>query len=232
VRNRGEPALGGRATKPPKRASSRSALLACTACTRLAQHLAAVRVSHPTYHAKPVLPFGDLRPELLIVGLAPGMHGANRTGRPFTGDYAGVLLYDTLHRYGYASQAGAVSRDDGLALARCRITNAVKCLPPQNKPAPDEVRRCNVYLSAELSALPRRAAILALGTIAHHAVLMAMGLARSDYAFAHGAQHALPNGRALFDSYHCSRYNTQTKRLTAEMFRDVFEAIARHLRHD
>jgi uracil-DNA glycosylase family 4 len=155
-----------------------AALLECTACPRLARHLAEVRVSHPQYHAKPVLPFGHGRPELFIVGLAPGMHGANRSGRPFTGDYAGILLYETLHRYGYANRAKAVSSDDGLKLARCRITNAVKCLPPQNKPQPDEVRRCNVHLKTELAELPPRAAILALGVIAHQAVLMAMGLRR------------------------------------------------------
>jgi uracil-DNA glycosylase family 4 len=206
-------------------------LLACTACPRLARHLAAVRDAHPDYHARPVLPFGDRRPELLIVGLAPGMHGANRTGRPFTGDHAGLLLYDTLHRYGYASGARSVSAGDDLKLARCRITNAVKCLPPQNKPRPDEVRRCNVHLKAELSQIEPRGAILALGAIAHQAVLAALGLSRSAHAFAHGARHDLPDGRVLFDSYHCSRYNTQTKRLTAGMFRDVFEAMARHLKH-
>lgn len=209
-----------------------AALLECTACPRLARHLADVRRSHPQYHAKPVPAFGAARPELFIVGLAPGMHGANRSGRPFTGDHAGILLYETLHRYGYASRAEAVSRDDGLRLARCRITNAVKCLPPQNKPLPEEVRRCNGHLRAELAALPPRAAILALGAIAHQAILMAMALARGDYAFAHGARHSLPSGNALFDSYHCSRYNTQTKRLTAGMFREVFEAIGRHLERD
>ena len=205
-------------------------LLACTACPRLARHLSQVRTSHPGYHAKPVLPFGAARPGLLIVGLAPGMHGANRTARPFTGDYAGVLLYETLHRYGYANRAQSVCADDGLKLSGCRITNAVKCLPPQNKPEPGEVRRCNVHLKSELAALPTRAAILALGTIAHQAVLMALELRRADYAFAHGARHLLPSGQALFDSYHCSRYNTQTRRLTADMFRDVFDAIALHRR--
>lgn len=165
----------------------------------------------------------------MIVGLAPGMHGANRTGRPFTGDYAGVLLYETLHRYGYASQAQAVAVGDGLELKGCRITNAVKCLPPENKPQPDEIRRCNAYLARELERLPQSAAILALGTIAHQAVLMAYGLKRGDYPFSHGAQHALHGERTLFDSYHCSRYNTQTRRLTERMFRDVFESISMHL---
>ena len=200
---------------------------ACTACPRLAQHLSEVRAAHPQYHARPVPAFGDAMPDLLIVGLAPGMHGANRTGRPFTGDYAGILLYETLHRYGYGNKAKAIAADDGLELTRCRITNAVKCLPPQNKPEPDEVRRCNVHLQRELALLPRSSAILALGAIAHQAVLMAFGLKRGDYPFSHAAEHALPNGHALFDSYHCSRYNTQTKRLSAAMFREVFEAIAR-----
>ncbi len=200
----------------------------CRACARLAEHLSAVRCEHPDYYAKPVPPFGDDAPRLLIVGLAPGMHGANRTGRPFTGDYAGILLYDTLHRFDYASQATATSVDDGLRLSGCRITNAVKCLPPQNKPETSEVRRCNFHLKAELALLAPGSAILALGSIAHQAVLMALGLRRADYVFAHGAQHAVPSGHALFDSYHCSRYNTQTRRLTAEMFRNVFEAISEH----
>ena len=172
--------------------------------------------------------FGDDAPRLLIVGLAPGMHGANRTGRPFTGDHAGILLYRTLHEYGFANQARAVAIDDGLQLIGCRITNAVKCLPPENKPTPDEVRRCNAHLAAELESLPG-VTLLALGAIAHSAVLMALGLRRSAYPFAHGAQHDAGHGRTLFDSYHCSRYNTQTGRLTDAMFKHVFEDIARHL---
>jgi uracil-DNA glycosylase family 4 len=201
----------------------------CRACPRLAQHLTDVREQHADYHARPVPPFGVDNPGLLIVGLAPGMHGANRTGRPFTGDYAGILLYETLHRYGYANRPKAVALGDGLELSRCRITNAVKCLPPANKPLPDEVRRCNVHLKHELESLPRASAILALGAIAHQAVLMALGLRRADHVFAHGARHALEEGRVLFDSYHCSRYNTQTRRLNDQMFRDVFDAIGAHL---
>ena len=203
--------------------------LECRACPRLARHLAQVREAHADYHARPVAPFGDAAPRLMIIGLAPGMHGANRTGRPFTGDHAGILLYETLHRYGYASRAQAVAAGDGLELVGCRITNAVKCLPPENKPQPDEIRRCNVYLARELERLPPSAAILALGTIAHQAVLMAYGLKRGDYPFSHGAQHPLHGGRRLFDSYHCSRYNTQTRRLTDRMFRDVFDSISAHL---
>ena len=187
-----------------------------------------VRSEFPDYHGRPVAPFGDDAPELLIVGLAPGMHGANRTGRPFTGDYAGILLYDTLHRYGYGSQAVATAAGDGLVLRRCRITNAVKCLPPENKPLPAEIKACNGYLRTELLQLPPAAAVLALGTVAHQAVLRALGLHAGDYKFAHGASHALDRGMHLFDSYHCSRYNTQTRRLTVEMFRQVFEGIQSH----
>jgi uracil-DNA glycosylase len=201
----------------------------CRECPRLAEHLAGVRREHAGYHAKPVPPFGDKSPRLLIVGLAPGMHGANRTGRPFTGDHAGILLYQTLHRYGYGNRAASVALGDGLELAGCRITNAVKCLPPENKPLPAEVKQCNAYLRAELAALAPSAAILALGAIAHQAVLMALGLRRADYPFGHAAIHELPDGRTLFDSYHCSRYNTQTRRLTEAMFFEVFERIGEHL---
>ena len=202
----------------------------CRDCPRLAAFLKKVRHEHPDYHALPVAPFGDTRGRLVIVGLAPGMHGANRSGRPFTGDYAGILLYETLHKFGLASAPQSVSRDDGLRLLDCRITNAVKCLPPANKPLPVEIRECNKYLTSELAKLSAANAILALGTIAHDAVLMAFGLKKSALRFAHGAQHVLPNGAALFDSYHCSRYNTQTRRLTAAMFEAVFTDIAQHLK--
>jgi uracil-DNA glycosylase family 4 len=202
--------------------------LECRACPRLAGHLDDVKRDHADYHARPVPAFGDPAPRLLVVGLAPGMHGANRTGRPFTGDHAGILLYRTLHEHGFASQAHAVAIDDGLRLSGCRITNAVKCLPPQNKPAPDEVRRCNAHLAAEIASLPG-VTLLALGAIAHNAVLMALDLRRSDYPFAHGARHAVGGERTLFDSYHCSRYNTQTGRLTEAMFNRVFDDIAQHL---
>ena len=157
------------------------------------------------------------------------MHGANRTGRPFTGDFAGILLYETLHRLGFASRAVSVDAHDGLRLRDCRITNAVKCLPPANRPQPAEVRRCNVYLAEEIDALPPEAAILALGTVAHLAVLMALGVKRRDYPFRHGARYELPRRLVLFDSYHCSRYNTQTKRLTPAMFRSVVAAIRTYL---
>ncbi|MFP5506774.1 MAG: uracil-DNA glycosylase [Gammaproteobacteria bacterium] len=199
--------------------------LECRACPRLATFLDEVRARHPDYHARPVAPFGDPAPRLLIVGLAPGMHGANRSGRPFTGDHAGVLLYETLHRFGYASAPQSISVDDGLTLSGCRITNAVKCLPPANKPDPGEIRECNRFLAAEIAALPEHATILALGQIAHQAVLRALGLKLKDYPFAHASDHRLPGGRRLVSSYHCSRYNTQTRRLTPEMFEAVFTQI-------
>jgi len=203
---------------------------ACRDCPRLAQFLESVRREHPDYHARPVPSFGPLRAKLLVVGLAPGMHGANRTGRPFTGDYAGVLLYGTLHKFGFASHDGSGRTDDGLELIGCRITNAVKCLPPENKPRPEEVRRCNRYLAEEI-AVVRPRAILALGAIAHRAVLMALGLPPGRHRFAHGAVHALPSLAAqLFDSYHCSRYNTNTRRLTAVQFEAVIRALATVLR--
>ncbi len=199
----------------------------CRACPRLATFLDTVRTRHPDYHARPVPPFGDAAPNLLIVGLAPGMHGANRSGRPFTGDHAGILLYETLHRFGYASAPESRARDDGLELSGCRITNAVKCLPPANKPEPGEIRACNGYLAAELAALPEGATILALGQIAHQSVLRALGLKLKDYPFAHASDYPLPGGRRLVSSYHCSRYNTQTRRLTPEMFAAVFTQIQR-----
>lgn len=204
-------------------------LLGCVDCPRLSAFLADVRVKHPDYHARPVAPFGDDKARLLIVGLAPGMHGANRSGRPFTGDYAGILLYETLHRFGFASKPNSVSRDDGLRLEECRITNAVKCLPPENKPAPAEVKNCNRYLAEELMEATDVRVILALGGVAHKAVLMALALRQSNFAFAHHARHVLPDGKVMFDSYHCSRYNTNTRRLTTEGFHDVFRSIRAEL---
>jgi uracil-DNA glycosylase family 4 len=205
-------------------------VLDCKQCPRLADFLQTVKNQYPDYHARPVSAFGDPHPKLLIIGLAPGMHGANRTGRPFTGDYAGILLYRTLHKFGFATRHESVSADDGLQLTGCRITNAVKCLPPENKPVPQEIRQCNRYLATELNAFAQQGgmALLALGTIAHQAVLMGLQLKLKDYPFGHGRIHDLPpgNGLRLYDSYHCSRYNTQTKRLTAEMFEQVFDRIA------
>ncbi|WP_137718648.1 uracil-DNA glycosylase [Methylobacillus flagellatus] len=198
---------------------------ACRLCPRLSGFLDQVKLQHPDYYARPVPPFGVDEPALLIVGLAPGMHGANRSGRPFTGDYAGVLLYDTLHRFGYASAPVSVSADDGLQLIGCRISNAVKCLPPENKPTTQEINTCNRYLANEIEALPTSTVILALGNVAHLAVLKALGLKPAGWKFGHAARHALPDGRVLYDSYHCSRYNTQTRRLTEPMFHQVFAQI-------
>ncbi len=202
----------------------------CSRCPRLAAHLEELRREFPAYHGRPVAPFGDENPHLLIVGLAPGLHGANATGRPFTGDFAGILLYKTLFEYGLSNRESAVSRDDGLRLRHCRITNAVKCLPPQNKPTGAEIAQCNTFLAAEIAALRPGATILALGTIAHNAVLRALQLRLKDYPFGHGHEHALSQERLLIDSYHCSRYNTQTRRLTEDMFRGVFETVCARLR--
>ena len=201
----------------------------CRKCPRLAGFLEEVRTEHPDYHARPVSPFGVDNPSLLIIGLAPGMHGANRSGRPFTGDYAGILLYQTLHKFGLSSAPQSVGREDGLQLFNCRITNAVKCLPPQNKPQTDEIKCCNQYLSEELQSLAAGSVLLALGAIAHQAVLRAVGARRSQYVFGHGARHSLPGGLVLIDSYHCSRYNTQTRRLTSVDFYNVFRTIRSEL---
>lgn len=200
----------------------------CVLCPRLASFLAATRRKQPDYHCKPVGPFGDPEPRLLIVGLAPGMHGANRTGRPFTGDFAGILLYESLHALGLSSAPTSHDRDDGLKLRGVRITNAVKCLPPENKPLPVEILTCNSYLVAELAKLRSVTTVLALGTVAHDAVLVACGLKRSAGKFGHGNEHVLPGGRHLIDSYHCSRYNTQTRRLTPQMFMTVLKRAATH----
>jgi uracil-DNA glycosylase family 4 len=200
----------------------------CTLCPRLATHLAAMRSSYPDYYNLPVPPFGAPDAKLVIVGLAPGAHGANRTGRPFTGDFAGVLLYETLFAAGLSARPVSVAADDGLELRNCRITNAVKCLPPANKPETSEADTCNRYLAAELALLPKPRVLLALGAIAHRAALRALGVKLGSYRFAHGAVHRVPGAPILVDSYHCSRYNTQTRRLTGQMFADVL-ATARSL---
>ncbi|MDT8452158.1 MAG: uracil-DNA glycosylase [Gammaproteobacteria bacterium] len=194
----------------------------CQQCPRLAQFLADVRVQYPDYFARPVPAFGDKNARLCIIGLAPGMHGANATGRPFTGDHAGILLYQTLHKFGFASVPESLAANDSLKLLNCRITNAVKCLPPQNKPVSAEVNTCNQWLSQELKALPDSYVLVALGGIAHKAVIRALALKQSDYPFGHGVEHRLERG-ILIDSYHCSRYNTQTRRLTTPMFEQVLK---------
>jgi uracil-DNA glycosylase family 4 len=204
--------------------------LDCPLCPRLAAFRGQARAKYPDWHNAPVMPFGPADAGLLIVGLAPGLQGANRTGRPFTGDYAGDLLYATLKEFGLARGTYDKRPDDGLSLVDCRISNAVKCVPPENKPTPEEIRICNRFLKSELSILPKVKVILALGSIAHDATLVASGLKKSAAKFAHAARHDLPGGRVLYDSYHCSRYNTNTGRLTTEMFRDVVGKAAQALR--
>ena len=205
--------------------------LKCVRCPRLAEHLVNVRREYPDYHGLPVAPFGAEKPKLLIVGLAPGMHGANATGRPFTGDHAGVLLYKALFKYGFSNQETAIQANDGLKLKKCRITNAVKCLPPENKPTGSEVNTCNSFLKNEIESLGKGFVILALGGIAHKAVLKATSLKVKDYPFGHAALHKVDEKKWLLDSYHCSRYNTQTRRLTEDMFFDVFSKARELVTH-
>jgi len=193
----------------------------CRACPRLAQFLDAVKSKHQDYYCGPVPPFGDASARFLVVGLAPGMHGANRTGRPFTGDHAGVLLYQMLYQFGFSSQEASISADDGLTLTACRITNAVKCLPPDNRPVGAEINTCNAFLRNELQTLTEGSLVLALGGIAHRAIITALGRRQVDFRFAHAAVHELDTLR-LLDSYHCSRYNTNTGRLTTDMFESIF----------
>ena len=192
----------------------------CSRCPRLVAHRHALRARFPAYHNAPVLAWGEPRPALLIVGLAPGLHGANASGYPFVGDAAGGLLLDTLAGAGFAVPT---ARRPGWRLVGCRITNAVKCLPPGNRPLAAEVNACNDWLRAELAALPPGALLLALGTVAHRAVLRALVLRQRAHPFAHGALHALPQGLRLLDSYHCSRYNVHTGRLTPAMLAEVVQ---------
>ena len=196
----------------------------CPLCPRLAEFRAQARAREPDWHNSPVASFGDSTAQLLIVGLAPGMQGANRTGRPFTGDYAGDLLYATLLEYGFAKGIYQARPDDGLRLVDCRISNAVRCVPPQNKPLPIEINTCRQFLIATIAAMPRLRAIVALGRIAHDSTLKALGLRNAAAPFAHGAVHEAGAIR-LYDSYHCSRYNTNTRVLTPDMFRSVFAKV-------
>jgi len=198
----------------------------CPLCPRLASYRAANRAAFPDWHNAPVPSWGPREAPLLILGLAPGLRGANRTGRPFTGDYAGKLLYATLLEFGLAHGAYGEDPQDGLELTGCRIANAVRCVPPENLPVPAEIRSCNAFLKAELAAMPRLRAVLALGVVAHGALLRAKGIPLSRYTFAHGAVHALPDGLVLADSYHVSRYNTSTRKLTPEMFAAVVARLA------
>jgi uracil-DNA glycosylase family 4 len=197
----------------------------CVLCPRLVAFREANRAKAPDWYNGAVPSFGDSTARLLIVGLAPGLNGANRTGRPFTGDYAGELLYGTLIKFGFARGQYAARPDDGLELVDCMITNAVRCVPPENKPTPEEVATCRSFLKARIAALPNLRAILTLGRIAHDSTLSALECRKALFPFAHGAQQTLPQGLALFDSFHCSRYNTNTGRLTPEMFHAVFAAV-------
>ncbi len=199
--------------------------LNCTACPRLSRFLVENKKKYPEYHARPVPPFGVDEPKLLIVGLAPGMHGANATGRPFTGDHAGIILYQMLYQHGFSNKPISTDLKDGLKLKHARITNAVKCLPPENKPVGEEINTCNSFLVEELKTIDKKAVILCLGLISHKAVIKALGLRQTNYPFIHGKAHKLDDGRQIIDSYHCSRYNTNTKRLTEKMFSDVFKQI-------
>jgi uracil-DNA glycosylase family 4 len=201
----------------------------CALCPRLADFRMAQRVAHPEWHNAPVPSFGNSSARLLIVGLAPGLKGANRTGRPFTGDYAGDLLYATLKNFGFARGDYAQNKDDGLRLIDCRVSNAARCVPPENKPLPEEVATCRQFLTAEIAAMPQLRTILALGQIAHGAVLAALGQRKSAFAFKHGGVYALPDGKLLADSYHCSRYNTNTGKLTTAMFESVFKELRKTL---
>jgi uracil-DNA glycosylase family 4 len=200
----------------------------CPRCPRLVAFRQAWRNSEPQWFNAPVPSFGPLEARLLIVGLAPGLRGANRTGRPFTGDYAGDLLYATLKDFGFAQGIYAARPDDGLTLVDCRITNAVRCVPPENKPTPAEIATCRDFLIATIKEMPRLRAVLTLGRIAHETFIAAQSAKRRDYPFTHGRAHAM-GGVALFDSYHCSRYNTNTGVLTAQMFRNVFAQVRKFL---
>ncbi len=197
----------------------------CKDCDRLAQFLVDQKKKYPDYFCKPVPPFGEDDAQLLIVGLAPGLHGANASGRPFTGDYAGILLYETLHKFGFSTKPESTSASDDLKLINARITNAVKCVPPQNKPTPAEIKNCNRYLLQELKTIKPGNIVLALGRIAHEAVLRAVEIRLKEFRFAHAAVHSIPDRFTLVDSYHCSRYNTQTRRLTVSQFEAVFDKI-------
>jgi uracil-DNA glycosylase family 4 len=201
----------------------------CLLCPRLVLFRHAIRQAEPSWYNGAVGSFGKPSARLLIVGLAPGLKGANRTGRPFTGDFAGDLLYATLLELGFARGRYAAAPDDSLDLIDCMITNAVRCVPPENKPTPAEINTCRPFLVSRIATMPRLAAILALGRIAHDSTLAALGARKSSHPFAHGARHEMRAGLALFDSFHCSRYNTNTGRLTPQMFRTVLAAIREHL---
>ena len=200
----------------------------CPRCPRLVSFREAWRAKEPTWHNAPVPSFGPFDARLLIVGLAPGLRGANRTGRPFTGDYAGELLYPTLLEYGFAKGRYEARLDDGLQMVDARISNAVRCVPPENKPVTAEINTCNDFLKVEIAAMPKLQALVSLGRIAHEAAVVALGGKRSNFGFSHGCQHPI-GAISLFNSYHCSRYNTNTGVLTTDMFRNVFAKVRAHL---
>jgi len=216
-------AIDARAAAPPEPARD------CPLCPRLVTYRSENAAAFPAYFNGPAPSFGPLTARLLIVGLAPGLHGANRTGRPFTGDYAGDLLYSTLLKFGFATGEYAASSDDGLSLVDAMITNAVRCAPPGNKPTPAEITTCRSFLRERILSLPRLEAIVCLGRIAHESALAALGVKSKAAPFAHGAEHRVAPGLSLFDSYHCSRYNTNTGRLTEAMFDEVFSAVKERL---
>ena len=219
-REREMPALGGGIEQPPAD---------CTLCPRLAEYRAANSAANPGWFNAPVPSFGPTDARLLVVGMAPGVRGANRTGRPFTGDHAGILLYQTLLRFGFARGEYRAEPDDGVTLHDCRIVNAVRCVPPANLPEPREVTACNRFLRGELQGMPNLRLVLSLGVLAHAAVLKACGIPPTRIRFSHGAVHELPDGLLLADSYHVSRYNTNTGRLTEAMFEAVMDEAARRL---
>ena len=201
----------------------------CALCPRLTSFRQENSSQHPNWFNGAVPPFGDQNGALLIVGLAPGLRGANRTGRPFTGDYAGDLLYPTLIKFGLAKGSYQACASDGLQLNNCIITNAVRCVPPQNKPTGQEIKNCQPFLTNELTILPNLKVVISLGRIAHESVVRAINGKQKDYKFAHGAIHELPSGQKMMNSYHCSRYNTNTGRLTQQMFEDVFASAVDYL---
>lgn len=198
----------------------------CSYCPRLVAYRNENRAAEPDWFNAPVPSFGDPQAQLLIVGLAPGVRGANRTGRPFTGDFAGDLLYQTLNKFDLAEGSYQARADDGLILKNCMITNAVRCVPPKNKPVGEEIKNCRPFMQSRIRALPRLAVILALGRIAHDSIATMYGVRKTTVKFSHGGQHSMPDGVILLDSYHCSRYNTNTGRLTSEMFENVFKTIS------
>jgi uracil-DNA glycosylase family 4 len=213
------------AAKPSRSAAPTEAPRDCPLCPRLVEFRLAARTAEPAWHNAPVASFGPETARLLIVGLAPGLRGANRTGRPFTGDYAGDLLYATLMKFGFAKGTYAARPDDGLTLTDCMVTNAVRCFPPENKPTPAEITTCRPFLTARMAALPKLRVILALGRIAHDSTLSTLGVRRAEFPFGHGARHEVGPKLTMFDSFHCSRYNTNTGRLTTEMFHAVFAQV-------